>query len=127
MSALIVRANAIAGLHDVETAIKEIREAIQLDPGPERDCTQISASLEAGPPGESRRQKQPFKQAVDVAPTSAKAHAALGNFYWSNRRSVDAERAFLKAVELEPNDLLSHRILAIFYSLSGRPLDATKP
>jgi tetratricopeptide (TPR) repeat protein len=122
--ALILRANALAGLMQVDQAIKEIQEAIQLEPGRAELYANLG-SIQAGS-GKVRDAEAAFQKAVSLDPRSPKAQAALGNFYWSIKQPKDAERAFLKAVELEPSDVLSNRILATFYLASGRPLDAEK-
>ena len=122
--ALILRANAMAGLSQVDEAIKEIQEAIQLEPN-RGDLYANLGSVQASV-GRREAAEAAFKQAVAVDPKSPRAHSALGNFYWSVRRRDEAEAAFRKAVDLDPTDLLSNRILATFYLASQRRPEAEK-
>jgi putative PEP-CTERM system TPR-repeat lipoprotein len=122
--ALILRANALAGLMQVDEAIKEIQDAIQLEPN-RGDLYANLGSVQASI-GRKEVAEAAFKQAVAVDPKSPRAHSALGNFYWSVRRRDEAEAAFRKAVDLDPTDLLSNRILATFYLASQRRPEAEK-
>lgn len=122
--ALILRANALAGLMEVDKAIQEIQDAIQLEPGRAELYANLG-SIQANR-GKDAEAEAAFKQAVTVDPKSPRAYAALGNFYWSVKRSKDAEQAFLKAVELEPTDLMSNKILATFYVANDRVAESEK-
>jgi putative PEP-CTERM system TPR-repeat lipoprotein len=122
--ALILRANALAGLSQVDQAIKEIQDAIQLDPK-RGDLYANLGSIQANQ-ARYKEAEAAFQQAVAVDPTSPRAHSALGQFYWSIRRKDEAEAAFRKAVDLDPNDLLSNRILATFYLASSRAPEAER-
>jgi len=122
--ALILRANALAGLMEIDQAIKEIQEAIQLEPQ-RGDLYANLGAIQAGM-ARNKEAEAAFKQAVAVDPKSPRAYSALGNFYWSIKRREDAEAAFLKAVDLEPTDLLSNRILATFYLASNRLAESEK-
>jgi putative PEP-CTERM system TPR-repeat lipoprotein len=123
--ALILRANAIAGLKNLDDAVKDVEEAIKLDPAGSELYTNLGA-LEMHRHNQTDAEAA-FQRAVQVDPKSARAHAALGNFYWSTKRPADAERAFSKAVELDPRDAVSNRALALFYLSTGRSAEAEKP
>src|SRR5262245_15802950 len=122
--ALVLRANALAGLDDLDTAIKQIRQALELDPNHGELYSNLG-SLEASS-GQLEDAEATYKRAVEVAPQAASGYSALGNFYWATRRPREAEAAFLKAVSVEPENILAHRALATFYLGSGRPLQAEK-
>lgn len=122
LTALVLRANALAGLNDVPTAIKEITEAIKMDPTRGELYSNLG-SLQANT-GKNQLAEEAFKQAVAVDPQSPQTYSALGNFYWSIGRRADAEQAFVKAVSLDRNDLLANRILAVFYMASKRQAEA---
>ena len=122
IDAMVLRANASAGLKDLDGAVQQIGDAIKLDP---KQATPYS-SLGALEMARGRRDEAEaaFKKAVEAAPQSASAHLALANFYWSSGRQADAEGAFKAALQLEPKNALANRALATFYIASGRVPEA---
>ncbi len=124
VQAQVVRANALAGLKDLDGAISEINEAIQLDPKQASTYANLGALQLAR--GRQDEAEASFKKAVDTDPKNVNAQLALGNFYWSAGRPADAEASFKHASELEPGNLLANRALATFYLASNRAAEAEK-
>jgi cellulose synthase operon protein C len=110
--------NAVAGLKDVDTAIKEFEEAIRLDPQQAGTYTGLAA-LKATT-GDTDAAERIFKQAIATDPKSANAHLGLANFYWSLDRLEDAEREMKAAHELKPSDVRINVSLAMFYQAVKR-------
>ncbi len=122
--ALVLRANALAGLEDLDSAINQIRQALELDPSQSELYSNLG-SLEATS-GQLDEAEATYKKAIEVAPGLGAAHAALGNFYWATGKGQLAEQAFMKAIEVEPQSVVAHRAAATFYLGSGRPLSAER-
>lgn len=114
----ILLANSLAGLKDLDGAVAELEEAIQLSP--ERSATYTNlGEIELG-----RGRRQPaenaFKRAVELAPKAAQAHLALGSFYWATAQWAAAERELTEALAVEPDNALAHRAAATFYLVTNR-------
>ena len=76
VDAQVLLANALAGLKDLDGAVSELEEAIQLNP--DRSATYANlGQLELGR-GRREAAEQAFKRAVELAPKSAAPHLALG-------------------------------------------------
>ena len=122
LPALVLRANALAGIQNLGDAIEQIEEAIQLDPT-QAELYSNLGSFQART-GRLDEAEYAFQQAVKVAPDSAHAHTALGNFYLATRRLREAEQSFRAALDLDPQFLLAHRALSSLYLSTGRSLQA---
>jgi tetratricopeptide (TPR) repeat protein len=116
--ALILRANALAGLNKVEDAVAEIEQAIRADP--DRSESYASLGLMQLIRGDRVQAEAAFKKAIDTNPKSAQARLALANFYAMSGRREDAEAQFKAALTIDPKHLLANRALAYFYVASGR-------
>ena len=123
--ALILRANALAGLQNLDTAIQLVKDVIRMNPGNAEWYSNLAA-MEATT-GQFHEAEATFQRAVEVAPKAASGYMALGNFYWGTRRPRQAEALLLKAIEIEPKNVLANRALATFYLGSGQPLKAEGP
>ena len=122
LQAQIILANALAGLKDLDSAIAQINEAIQLDPSRSETYSNLGA-LEFGR-GQKQAAEQAFRKAVAIDDRSATAHLALANFLWLSSRASEAEAELLKVVDLEPDNALAHRVLATFYITTNRAAEA---
>lgn len=118
VEAQILLANALAGLKDLDGAIAELEEAIQLQP--DRSATYSNlGELEFGR-GRRDAAEQAFKRAVELAPQSASSHLALGSFYWATARIPAAEQEIAEALKVEPDNALAHRTMATLYLVTNR-------
>jgi putative PEP-CTERM system TPR-repeat lipoprotein len=124
VDAQIIKANALAGLKDLEAALAEVEEAIRMDPGRSTSFTALGAVQVAR--GRTTEAEDAFKKAVATDPRAVAAHLALGNFYWTTNRLAEAESAFTHAVTLEPRNPLANRALATFFLASNRAGDAER-
>ena len=120
--ALVLRANALAGLQSLGDAIEQIEEAIQLDP--EQGSLYSNLGSFQARTGRLDEAQIAFEQAVQVAPDSADAHTALAQFYMATRRPALAEKALLQAIQLDPKYVLARRALTTLYAETGRPVQA---
>lgn len=118
IAALVLHANAMAGLKRTAAALAEIQKAIALDPT--RGDTQTTLGVLTLAEGTPADAEAALRRAVDLTPRSADALVALASFYWAQGRAADAEAALQRAAEAEPDNLAAHRALATFYLGSGR-------
>ena len=119
--ALVLRANALAGLTDLDGALQQLQQALQLDP---RSSTQSNLGAIQQAKGDLVEAEASFRQAVATDPKSASARIALGQFLWSTGRQADAEAAFKDALTLDPANGLANRTLAAYYLRAGRAAEA---
>jgi tetratricopeptide (TPR) repeat protein len=118
VGAQVLLANALAGLKDLDGAVSELEEAIQLNP--DRSATYANlGQLEFGR-GNRDSAKQAFERAVELAPKSASSHMALGRFFWATSQLLQAESELKEALNVEHDNVLALRSLATFYLATNR-------
>lgn len=118
VGALILRANALAGLHKVDDAVMEVEQAIQANP--DRSESYASLGMMQLMRGDRLQAEAAFTRAVKTNPNSVAARLALGNFYAVSGRRPEAEAEFTAALKIEPKNLLANRAMAYYYIASGR-------
>jgi len=118
VAALILRANALAGLNKLDDAVTEVEQAIRTDP--DRSESYASLGMMQLIRGDRAQAETAFKRAVDTNPNSTPARLALANFYAVIGRREEAETQFKEAIRIDPKDILANRALAYFYVGSGR-------
>ena len=123
--ALLLKANSMAGLKDVEGAVAEIEEALELG-GPDGRL-QTNLGMLRSSQGKGAEAEAAFKQALDADPKSVRTRLALTSFYWSAGRMPEAEQTLKDALAIEPNDAMANRMLARLYVALGRPGEAEQP
>ena len=121
VEAQIIRANALAGLNQFDSAIKQLEEANKLQPtvGGYGTIGAIESTHGSKPDAEKA-----FRAAVSVDPKNVNAHLALANYLISAGREADAEASFKQALALEPGNQLANRGLVAFYVANGRAVEA---
>jgi putative PEP-CTERM system TPR-repeat lipoprotein len=124
ISAQVLLGNALAGLQDLDRAVTQIQEAIELEPNRSGSYMNLAALLFArrNPVAAERA----FQKATLIAPRSADTHLALANYYWASGRMAEAEQKLADAARVEPRHVGANRALAIFYLASNRAADAER-
>lgn len=125
IDAQIVRAYTLAGLKDVDGAIKELEKASAAAPGDFRPYVSLGAVEAAS--GKLTEAEAAFKKAVLADPSSAQAKLGLAYFYWATRRPAEAERVVNEVLAADPNDVGGNRLLALVYGATGRVREAEGP
>jgi tetratricopeptide (TPR) repeat protein len=120
--ALVLRANALAGVKDLSTAITMIEEAIRLDP----DASELYSNLGSfqAHAGQMKDAEAAYQRAIAADPKSVTALAALANFYWATRRPAEAEATFRRALAADPANAIAHTAVATFLLATGRRREA---
>lgn len=121
VDALVLRANAMAGLRDLDGALKEMEQALSLEP---RSSLQTNLGMIQAARGQRAEAEAAFRQAVATDAKSAKARVALGRYLWITGNLLGAEEEFKAALGVEPSNLSANRALAAFYLNSDRPAEA---
>jgi tetratricopeptide (TPR) repeat protein len=120
--ALILLGNALAGMKDLDGAVKEVEKAIDTDPT--RVLSYGNLGLLEIAKGNKAGAEAAFKRAIEISPKSAQAHLSLANYYWASERPADAEKEFKTALTLEPKSVSGNRGLALFYFNAHREKEA---
>jgi tetratricopeptide (TPR) repeat protein len=122
VDAQVLLANSLAGLKDLDGAVSELEQAIELNP--DRGSTYSNlGQLELGR-GRRDAAEQAFKRAVELSPKTASSHLALGSFYWSTARLPEAEGEIVAALKVEPDNVLALRSAAMFFLATNRGAEA---
>ena len=122
VEALIVLGNAAAGLGDLETAIREIQQAIELDPTRSGSYTNL-ADFELAQ-GDQDQAVAAYEKAVATDPKSVPARISLAMYRWRIGDLMGAEQGFKAALELDPKHVLANRALGNYYILTRRGPEA---
>src|SRR5262245_51226639 len=101
VNALVLMGNALAGLKDLDGAIKQIQEAID-EADPNVRMTYANLGMLQLAKGQRPAAETAFKRAVEVDSKSIGARLNLGGFYWAGNQLADAEREFKGAVAVDP-------------------------
>lgn len=117
-AALILRANAMAGLKDLDGAAKDMERAIAADPN--RGLSYASLGAIELLRGNAAEAEAAYLRAVESSPRSAAAHVALGAFRLATGKPVEAEAAYQRAIEVEPDNPFALRALAGLYISSAQ-------
>lgn len=118
----ILLGNALAGLQDLDGALKEFEEAIAINPAADAAYTNIAAIRLVH--GRSDLAEASFRKAIEVAPKSVGARMALANFLWSSGRSAETEQTLKGVLVIDPKSVSANRALGVFYLTSHRGAEA---
>ena len=121
VNALVLRANALAGLKDLDGALEQMQQALQIEP---RSSIQTNLGAIQAVRGNLPEAEAAFRQAVATDPKSVPARLALGQFLWGTGRTADAEGEFKSALALDAGNLAANRALALFYLQANRAPEA---
>ncbi|HXE80764.1 MAG TPA: tetratricopeptide repeat protein [Vicinamibacterales bacterium] len=122
VDAQILRANALAGLDDLDAAAAQMQQAVNQDSSRSDAYTNLGTLLRArGKPDDAERA---YRRAVSLAPYSVPARLATADFYWTTGRPAEAERQLTEALESTGGHPDIHRALAFFYLSTGRSSSA---
>ena len=113
----ILRANALAGLKDIDAAVKEIESAIALDPSGARPTR---ASARCSSSKATKRPQQPRSTGPWRSPPVGARAAGAGKLLLVDRPAGRSRGVAKAAVAIDANDVAANRALATFYVASQR-------
>jgi tetratricopeptide (TPR) repeat protein len=122
VQAQLILGNSLAGLKDLDGAVREIEGAIELEPG--RGLTYSNLAALRLVQGQKDQAKAAFEKAVEVDPRSIEARLALANFQLQTGDAAGAEASLKRALDTNPNHIGANRALAVFYIASRRAAEA---
>jgi tetratricopeptide (TPR) repeat protein len=122
--AQLLKANALAGLKQLDAAVEQAQGAAGLDSGT-RAFRNLAVLQYAK--GDNASAEKTFKRIVDTEPKAMDARVALANFYWSTGRRDVAETVLREALAADPKSLVVNRALASLYISSERLAEAEQP
>ena len=125
VDAMLLRANAMAGLRDPAGAIAEIEEALKINP--ESTAALVNLGSVRMLTGEAKLAEEAFRQAVALEPDSVDAKLALANYLWAAERAAEAEATLKEVLAKEPQHLLANRMLGVLYLSTRRVTEAEEP
>lgn len=117
-TALLMLANALAGLSNLDEAVAANTRAVALDPT--RAGVYINLGALQYIRGRVAEAESAYLAAVKADPSSLDAKLGLADFYFIDGRTAQAERAYLEALKAKNTDPLANRAVARFYIRSGR-------
>jgi TolB-like protein/Tfp pilus assembly protein PilF len=118
---------------DLLLAVRHLEEATAIDPAYARAWAGLALVHAVIPinfvppipiPEARARMEEAAARALELDPTLAEVHAALGLGYHFAWRWDDAERAFLRALELNPRYSTAHQWYGEHLAKTGRPAQA---
>jgi tetratricopeptide (TPR) repeat protein len=122
VEAIVLMANAMAGLKDLDGASTEFQEAIALRP--QSDDLYASAGLVQLARGDRKAAEATFRKAIEIAPNSAQARVSLAGFMWADDRLAEAEALLKEAIALDPKSLTANRAFGVFLTANKRGAEA---
>ena len=125
LEAQLLYANALVGLKDLEGGVKQIEEAIRIDPA--HAATYTNLALLKLAQGQREASEGAFRRAVELDPKSMKARLALTYFQMAAGDVAQAEKSLAEALAIDPRDPLTNRTLAVLYAATGRDALAEAP
>jgi putative PEP-CTERM system TPR-repeat lipoprotein len=125
VDALLLSANAMAGLKDPAGATEEIEEALKVASGDSRVFLSLGGIQMSS--GARKAAEESYRRAISLKPSSVEAHLALANFLWSSARHNEAEQELKQSIALDAKNVLANRMLAALYVGTNRRAQAEQP
>lgn len=117
----VLLGNALTGLKDFDSAVREIEEAIKVDPSA---AAFTSLGIVQAVRGKNEDAEAAYRKAIQASPQNVVTHLSLAQFLWATGRAPEAEASMRDALKLEPGNLLAHRALATLYLSTNRAPEA---
>jgi len=122
LEAQLILASAMANLKDLDGAIKEVKDAIELDPDASTAYYNLGALEQRK--GDRDAAETAFRKAVELDSKSVPARLALAQFLWLTGRPADGEKELREAYNLDPKNVPINNTLATLLLGTGRAPEA---
>ena len=123
VDAQILIGRALVGLRDLDGAVREMEEAVRLDPN--RGPTYTNLAVVQLAQNNRDEARAALEKAIELSPTSVDARLALGNFYLVIMRDAkQAETEMKSALAIDPKHEKANRALAALYVGTSRAAEA---
>lgn len=124
VDAMVLKANALAGLKDTEGALSTFEKAVAMDP--RRSTTYAELGALRMTTGNREEAEAAFRKAIEADPKSATAHLALSNFLLATGKQPEAEQEVRRALDIDARNLVANRAISMHYLMTNRA-DAAEP
>ncbi len=120
-AAQIIYGNALAGMKDFDSALRELEKSVTTDPSAAGygSLAQVRSTM-----GNDAAAEAAYRRAVAIDPGSILARLSLASFLWAAGRNAEAEQSFRETVEAKPGDARANRAFATFLFASGKAAQA---
>ncbi len=125
VSAIVLEANAMAGLKDLPAAITELETAVGLDPS--RVGTYLNLAVYQAVNGDPKQAEAVLRNAIAMDPGSVDARLGLANLFWATGDFAKAEASLNEILALKPAHEMANQALANIYLRTGRVKEAEAP
>lgn len=129
LDAKILRANAAAGMKNLDDAVTQMyaaAESVATRPGDEAKVLLHLGVMELAR-GHRNDAEGILRKATVIEPASVENHLALANYYWVLRRYDEAESELKHALAADPKEPRANRALASLYIITDRTPEAEGP
>jgi len=120
--ARVLMADAYAGMGDYTAALRDMQEAIELDP--KRAQSYLANARIQAAARQIEAAEASFKQAAQLDPKSVDVRLDMGNFYAQQHRWQESEDQIRRAIELDPQSPQTRAVLSRLFIVQGRKADA---
>jgi tetratricopeptide (TPR) repeat protein len=117
-----VWANYYAAQNNIPAAIREVQQAINLDP--KRSESYLLLALLQSRSNKTDEAEVSFKKAIEADPDAMNAQLGLGSFYQSHNRLAEAEQQFRHAIDVDPKNSAPHAALVRLLMQQGKRNEA---
>lgn len=125
VSAHILKADASAGLHQMDQALSEMNAAVGLDPKRADSYVNLGV-LETAQTPDSPQAEASFRKAIELDAKGIQPRLALAAFYDHSKRFNEAEQQLQEAIKIAPKDLRARSALVRHYVIQGQKEAAEK-
>ncbi len=120
----VTRGMVYTGLDQPEQAVRELSEAIAIEPGNPEAHRELGRAYEKL--GKTAQAEGVFREAIALQPDSWTCHWQLGVFFYQHVRYEESARQFLEVIRLFPNHFRAHTSLGGIYLLQGKFAEAER-
>jgi Flp pilus assembly protein TadD len=110
---------------DTEEAVRELEKAVALAPGSVKARFNLAAAYGANPAQGSAREIEQLQKVLELDPSFARAHAALGKAWLREGKVQEAVKALQEATRLSPESGEARYQLGLALARAGRKDEAT--
>ena len=110
---------------DAEEAVRELEKAVALAPGSAKVRFNLAAAYGASPARGMAKEIEQLEKTIELDPTFARAHVALGKAYLRDGKVAEAVKALQEATRLSPESGEARYQLGLALARAGRKEEAT--
>jgi superkiller protein 3 len=110
---------------DAEEAVRELEKAVALAPSSAKARFNLAAAYGASPARGTAKEIEQLQKTIELDPTFARAHVALGKAYLRDGKVAEAVKELQEATRLSPDSGEARYQLGLALARAGRKEEAT--